>query len=121
MIDSGLTPYLLVDTASDAAVVPSTHVVEGRILLNISPKAVRRLSLDNDAVRFDGRFSGTVFAVTAPIETVLALYAKETGEGVMFDAGQLVHLARQASAANVQAAAPAAPAKPAKPQLKLVT
>ena len=119
MVDSGLTPYLLVDAASEAAVLPSTHVADGRILLNIGPEAVRRLCLDNDAVRFDGRFSGRVFAVTAPIEAVLALYAKETGEGVMFEAGQLLPLVRQASAPSAPAAA--APAKPAKPQLKLVT
>ena len=118
MVDGGLTPYLLVDAASEAAVVPSTHVVDGRILLNISPEAVRRLCLDKDAVRFDGRFSGQVFAVTAPIDTVLALYAKETGEGVMFDAGQLVPLMQQASVPNAPAVAPA---KPPKPRLKLVT
>jgi len=118
MVDSQFTPHLLVDAASEAAVVPRNHVVDGRILLNISPEAVRRLSLDNDAVRFNGRFSGRVFAVTAPVETVLALYAKETGEGVMFNAGQLVPLVPQGAASNAEESAPP---KPSKPQLKLVT
>lgn len=118
MVDSQLTPHLLVDAASEAVAVPRNHVVDGRILLNISPAAVHRLSLGNDAVRFDGRFSGRVFAVTAPVETVLALYAKETGEGVMFNAGQLVPLVPQGPASNAQEAAPP---KPPKPQLKLVT
>lgn len=118
MVDSQLTPHLLLDAASESVVVPRNHVVDGRILLNISPEAVRHLSLDNDAVHFDVRFSGCAFAVSAPVEKVLALYAKETGEGVMFNAGQFVPLVRQGPASNTQEAAPP---KPSKPQLKLVT
>jgi stringent starvation protein B len=86
IVDSGLTPYLLVAADAPEVHVPGQHVRDGKIVLNISPNAVRNLTMTDDMVSFDGRFSGAPFWVEAPVSQVEAIYAKETGEGMMFDA-----------------------------------
>lgn len=86
ILDSELTPYILVAASNSSVVVPRQHVSDGKIVLNISPAAVRDLAFDDETVRFNGRFGGTPFAVQVPVAHVLAIYAKETGEGMMFDA-----------------------------------
>ena len=85
IIDSELTPYLLVAAESRDVQVPKEYVSEGRIVLNISPAAVRDLVLGNDTVTCSGRFSGRSFPISVPMPSVLAIYAKETGEGLVFD------------------------------------
>jgi stringent starvation protein B len=85
IVDSELTPYLLV-TVDDASVqVPSEYVSEGKIVLNVSPMAVRELDLGQDAVAFSGRFGGRPFPIHVPMASIQAIYAKETGEGMMFE------------------------------------
>ena len=86
IVDSELTPYLLVAATDPSVVVPEQYVNDGKIVLNVSPSAVRDLVFGDDLVFFDGRFAGTPFAVEVPVGSVLAIYAKETGEGMMFDA-----------------------------------
>ena len=88
IVDSACTPYLLVDATGDTVQVPNDYVEDGKIVLNLSAAAVRNLALENEAVHFDGRFSGSSFAVSVPIQSVLAIYAKETGQGMMFDASE---------------------------------
>ena len=85
IVDSGLTPYLMVDATSDEVVVPPDSVSAGRILLNISGNAVRDLDLGDELVSFSARFSGTPFAVSVPVTRVIAIYARETNEGMMFE------------------------------------
>lgn len=85
IVDSGLTPYILVAAESPDVRVPEQHVRDGKIVLNISPNAVRDLTLADELVSFDGRFSGTPFWVEVPVAQVQAIYAKETGEGMMFE------------------------------------
>ena len=82
---STVTPYVLVSAEDEAVVVPADYVNDGKIVLNISPSAVRGLLIDDAGLSFDGRFGGTPFPVSAPIASVLAIYAKETGEGMIFD------------------------------------
>jgi stringent starvation protein B len=65
--------------------VPADYVNDGKIVLNISPSAVRGLVIDDAGLSFDGRFGGAPYPVSAPISSVLAIYAKETGEGMIFD------------------------------------
>jgi len=86
IVDSELTPYLLVAATDPSVVVPQQYVNDGKIVLNVSPSAVRDLVFGDDLVFFDGRFAGTPFTVEVPVGSVLAIYAKETGEGMMFDA-----------------------------------
>lgn len=85
LIDNDLTPYLIVNTLFPEVIVPPGFVQpDGRIVFNISPGAVRNLSIGKDYVLFDGRFSGSSFEVCVPIGAVLALVSKETGDGMWF-------------------------------------
>ncbi|MEZ5558791.1 MAG: ClpXP protease specificity-enhancing factor [Pseudomonadales bacterium] len=86
IIDSNLTPYVLVDATSDAVAVPREYVDDGKIVLNLSPTAVHGLALGDEAVTCNGRFGGRPFDIYLPMANIRAIYAKETGEGMMFDA-----------------------------------
>ena len=86
LVDSDLTPYLLVDAEVAQVQVPRDYVADGRIVLNISPSAIRNLTVGKDGVAFDGRFGGKPFAVYLPLSAVTAIYASETGEGMIFEA-----------------------------------
>jgi stringent starvation protein B len=83
IVDSELTPYLLVTVEGDSVQVPREYVSEGKIVLNVSPTAVRDLDLGQESVSFSGRFGGRPFPVFVPLANVQAIYAKETGEGMM--------------------------------------
>lgn len=89
IVDNGLTPYILVDAQSAGLDVAGQRVVDGKLVLNIGPSAVRGLALGNDAVRFQARFGGVARALAIPVPYVMAIYAKENGRGVVFtnDAG----------------------------------
>jgi stringent starvation protein B len=84
LVDNDLTPYLLVDANRDSVHVPTRYVEEGRIVLNVSPGAVRDLSLGNDLVAFEARFGGSAFAISLPPDAVLGVYARENGKGMLF-------------------------------------
>ena len=82
--DSGLTPYIAV--LADAGVnVPQEFVKNGEIVLNISPLATNRLKLGNDLIEFQARFGGVAREVSVPVEKVIAVYARESGQGMAFD------------------------------------
>ena len=82
-VDSGNTPYLTVrvDTRSR---VPAAFVKDGQIVLNIGPNAVRNLHIDNEWVTFSARFGGVSHSIEVPVANVLAIYARETGQGMGF-------------------------------------
>jgi stringent starvation protein B len=84
MVDAHQTPYVLVDARQDGVQVPQGSVHEGRVVLNIGPSAAHRLILGNDDVEFDARFGGVSHHVTVPVRAVLAIYARESGQGMMF-------------------------------------
>ncbi len=84
IVDNGFTPYMLVDTSLEVVEVPRAFVENGRIILNISPEATHSLVLGNEAVTFNARFSGTAMDVHVPVVSVLAIYARENGQGMMF-------------------------------------
>ncbi len=84
IVDNGLTPQLIVDAKTEGVVVPGEFVQEGKIVLNVSERAVRNLSLGNDLVEFSARFAGKAFPVTVPTRAVLAVYASENGVGMAF-------------------------------------
>lgn len=84
ILDNDLTPYLLVNAEVTGVQVPQQFVEGGRIVLNIGPQAVQALSLGNEEVAFRARFSGAPMDVQAPIYSVLAIYAKENGRGMIF-------------------------------------
>lgn len=84
--DNGLTPYLLVDAAADGVRVPPGAAKDGRVVLNIAARAVTQFEIGNDRVQFMARFSGVSHAVHVPMAAVLAVYAQENGQGMMFSA-----------------------------------
>lgn len=84
LVDNDLTPYLLVDANRESVHVPSRYVEEGRIVLNVSPSAVRDLNLGNDVIAFEARFGGSAFAISLPPDAVLGVYARENGKGMLF-------------------------------------
>jgi stringent starvation protein B len=84
IVDNNLTPYLLVNAESPNVTVPEQYIQDGRIILNISPTAVRGLELTNDWVMFSARFSGVSMEVSVPPLAVMAVYAKENGRGMVF-------------------------------------
>jgi stringent starvation protein B len=86
VVENNCTPYILVDAMREGVFVPQQYVQDGQIVLNIAPSAVMGLNVGNDIVSFNGRFGGISQEVSAPIGAVLGVYAKENGQGMLFDA-----------------------------------
>ena len=80
--DNGMTPHLLVDATQPGVQVPAHTVKDGKVVLNIAARAVATLELGNDDVRFTARFGGVSYPVVVPVASVLAIYARETGQGM---------------------------------------
>ncbi|MEI6069232.1 MAG: ClpXP protease specificity-enhancing factor [Methylococcaceae bacterium] len=85
IIDNDLTPYLLVDAENSHAILPSQLIEDGKILLNVRPEAIQGLTLGNQEIEFNARFSGKPMHIVVPIAAVMAIYAKENGKGMIFD------------------------------------
>ena len=83
-VENGHTPHVIVDAGYPGVQVPSNSVQEGRVVLNISPRAVHRFELGTDAMRFSARFGGKPFDVECPLGAIRAIYARENGQGVGF-------------------------------------
>ena len=82
--ECGHTPHVIVDAGREGAEVPRAYVKEGKIVLNLSEGATQRLHLGNQEVEFDARFAGVIHHVRFPVSAVLGIYARETGEGMVF-------------------------------------
>jgi len=116
--DSNQTPHIVVDASIEGVEVPRQYVQGGKIILNVSTNATSMLSLGNDVVRFRARFGAATYDVSVPIVAVLGIYARETGQGMIF------------SEADTPPQPPAPPSEPApattgegkrsKPTLKVI-
>jgi stringent starvation protein B len=84
MMDSDHTPHVIVDAERPGVEVPRAYVKDGRIVLNLSGGATQSLVIGNEQVEFQARFAGVVHHVRIPIAAVLGIYARETGEGMVF-------------------------------------
>jgi len=84
MTDNGLTPHLMVDADVAGVVVPAEFINDGKIILNISHDATQGLVLRNDSVEFQARFGGNPMSIFLPMESVLGIYARESGQGMIF-------------------------------------
>jgi len=82
--DSNQTPHIVVDASMEGVEVPRQYVQGGKIILNVSSNATSMLSLGNDIVRFRARFGAATYDVSVPIAAVLGIYARETGQGMIF-------------------------------------
>jgi len=85
IVDNDCTPYVLVDASVEDVMVPQQFVKDDQIVLNISPGAVMDLNISNDAVVFNGRFGGVATDVFVPIRAVVGIYARENGQGMVFE------------------------------------
>ena len=81
--DNGLTPYVAV-LVDESVQVPREYVKNGEIVLNISFDATSSLKLGNDFIEFKARFAGTAREIMVPIGRVIAIYARENGQGMAF-------------------------------------
>ena len=83
--DNGFTPYVAVQV-DDSVQVPREYVKNGEIVLNISFDATSSLKLGNDFIEFKARFAGTAREISVPVGRVIAIYARENGQGMAFPA-----------------------------------
>ena len=81
--DNGLTPYVAV-LVDESVQVPREYVKNGEIVLNISFDATSSLKLGNDFIEFKARFAGTAREIMVPVSRVIAIYARENGQGMAF-------------------------------------
>lgn len=84
--DNDMTPYLLVDAGVPGVIVPPSAVKDGRVVLNVAARAVTQLQLGNVSIHFMARFSGVSQSIEIPVAAVQAIYAQETGQGMMMPA-----------------------------------
>jgi stringent starvation protein B len=108
MLDNEFTPHLVVDAKREGVRVPPAHVKDGKIVLNVSPTATRALSLGNDFVTFEARFGGVSQQLVIPVGAVLGIYARETGQGMIFGEDDT-----QAGATSASGDEPPPPSSPA--------
>lgn len=84
--DNNLTPYVLVDATQQGVRVPPQVIKNSQVVLNLAMRAVGNLDLGNEWISFQARFSGVSQSILIPVSAVLALYAQENGQGMMFPA-----------------------------------
>lgn len=84
ILDNGMTPYMLVDATVAGTFVPVSFVRDGRIVLNIAPAAVTELDLGVSHVSFSARFGGVAQLIRLPVAAIMAVYARENGQGMFF-------------------------------------
>ena len=124
-VDSGHTPYITV-RVDHSTRVPAAYVRKGEIVLNIGPSAVRNLHMDNEWITFSARFGGQPQDIQVPVGNVLAIYARESGEGMSFqqarsEQGEYIPEAGQEPEADSGPPTPPGPDKPkGPPKLRVV-
>ena len=85
IVDNAMTPYLLVDVSEVDVHFPQDLINDNKIILNISPSAVMNLLVDNATIEFSAKFSGVDKFISFPVSSVLAIYTRENGSGMIFD------------------------------------
>lgn len=84
ILDNGMTPYMLVDATVAGTFVPVSFVRDGRIVLNVAPAAVTELDLGVSHISFSARFGGVAQLIRLPVAAIMAIYARENGQGMFF-------------------------------------
>lgn len=85
IVDNECTPYVLVDAELENVDVPEAYVQDGRIVLNVAPRAVMNLDISNESLSFSARFSGVENFIFVPLPAVIGIYARENGQGMLFE------------------------------------
>lgn len=84
IMDNNMTPYITINTTMPNVAVPQKYIKNGKIILNISQQAVRDLRIGNDALECSARFGGDISHIYTPIGAITAIFAQETGRGMIF-------------------------------------
>ena len=117
--DNGYTPYVAV-MVDQTVQVPRDYVNNGEIVLNVSFDATSGLQLSNEFIEFKARFGGVAREIVVPMGGVLAIYARENGQGMAFPAPSAADLdSAKPATAQEEPPAPAAPSS-TRPQLKRI-
>lgn len=114
--DSALTPYLAVKVDEQTR-VPNAYVKDGEIVINLSMDAVRNLHIGNEEITCGGRFGGVSHGLVVPITAVIGIFAKETGQGLVFQGNDSVPTLPTDSSSET---GPDKPNLPSKPRLRVV-
>lgn len=121
ILENDCTPYVLVNAQYPQTSVPDAFVEAGQIVLNLSPNAIRHLEMDNDRITFDGRFGGVAQQVWIPAQAVMAIYARENGQGMVFEVEPApVPPADDSDADSSASVSPIKTEKAKRPSLKVV-
>jgi stringent starvation protein B len=108
--DNGFTPYVAVQV-DDTVQVPREYVKNGEIVLNISFDATSSLKLGNDFIEFKARFAGSAREIIVPVGRVIAIYARENGQGMAFPAPVPAGTGAEGGPAGSVAPSPQGPAR----------
>ena len=119
-MDNGLTPQLLVDAGVDGIVIPESHVRDGKIVLNVHSQAVKALELGNEFITFSARFCGTSHVINLPIQSVLAVFARENGQGIFFQEEETQHQMEQSAGDSEESPPNGQSSGARRPHLRLV-
>ncbi|MDZ7937672.1 MAG: ClpXP protease specificity-enhancing factor [Rhodoferax sp.] len=113
--DNGFTPFIAVQV-DESVRVPQEYVKDGEIVLNVSFDATSALQLGNEYIEFKGRFGGVARDILVPVHRVLAIYARENGQGMAFPVSALpaAPLGLAAEAVAEVRPSPLVPVPPAK-------
>ena len=84
MTDNLQTPHLMVNASLAGVAVPSQFIQENKIILNVSYSATQNLTMNNERIEFNARFGGQPHHVVVPIQAVIGIYSRESGQGMIF-------------------------------------
>ena len=84
IVDNECTPYMVVDAFYPDVEVPQDYVNDGQIILNLVPRAITGLVMNNSEISFSTRFGGVPCEIRLPVKSVMGIYARENGEGMFF-------------------------------------
>ncbi|WP_201606855.1 ClpXP protease specificity-enhancing factor [Psychrobacter immobilis] len=110
--DNALTPYLMVDANADNVQIPTEHVQDGRIVLNIASRATGNMSMENEYIHFSARFGGVSQEIWVPLTAVMGIYAKENSQGMFFDPKEYDNYVPEDDSAQISNNSPAKAPKP---------
>ncbi|MDH2924044.1 stringent starvation protein B [Nicoletella semolina] len=86
ILDSDYTPYLIINAHYPDVDVPQEYIKEGNIILNIAPRSIGQYIFNDEFIRFNARFQGMLRDIYLPLGAINAIYAQETGDGIIFQA-----------------------------------
>ena len=85
--DNSFTPQVLVNAEYKGVEVPIDHILDGQIVLNISLSAIKLHVMDDECLSFSARFNGLETDIFLPMDSILAIFARENSRGIFFEEG----------------------------------